>query len=656
MTETDAREVTAHYAYDALNRLTETSFADSSQNTRYFHDVVQPDCGTGETFAIGRLTRMTDQSGETRWCFDRRGNMTRKVQVTGEFLFTTRWTYTVADRIASLIYPSGSMVTYGRDALGRVDTVNLGTIGLIDAIDYLPFGPLSKITFADGSALHKQYNADYRIDLIDSSQTDGLRLDYTLDAIGNVVGIGRAIGAPAEETYGYDALSRLTTVTRSDGSNVLELVYDATGNRTSKRVGTATAQTYTYAPGSHRLQAVAGVTRTYDAAGNTTHRGRTGAWVYDGRRRLVQVQGTALATYAYNGRGERVRKERIASLASGPQAPVGFAYGENGQLLHEAMGATTDPCECVPAPDTECLDMMPPECDNPPIDASAKDLVLEPVPVDPAPPTVDYIYVDDLLVAVKSSAQGLHTVHTDHLGTPRKAFPFGTAQASWSWPFVGNPFGEIGATQSGLQLNKRFPGQYLDPETGLHYNYFRDYDPATGRYIESDPIGLWGGISTFSYVFNGPINWTDPSGLKVRMCCRPADLPYPLSETNHCWIQTDTYESGMGPARGGVPAQNSEFDLPGDPTTTNDHTGQSGASNSTCEDVPDVDEECVDDFIKPGRSLGGFGPTNNCQTFAASVLNACTLRDSPRQDSLQSCLAQCARSSIPFNLCHLLCR
>lgn len=66
------------------------------------------------------------------------------------------------------------------------------------------------------------------------------------------------------------------------------------------------------------------------------------------------------------------------------------------------------------------------------------------------------------------------------------------------------------------------PGQYFDSEAELHYNYFRDYEPGTGRYIESDPIGLWGGINTFSYVFNGPINWTDPSGLKVRMSVNPA--------------------------------------------------------------------------------------------------------------------------------------
>lgn len=69
-------------------------------------------------------------------------------------------------------------------------------------------------------------------------------------------------------------------------------------------------------------------------------------------------------------------------------------------------------------------------------------------------------------------------------------------------------------------FNLRFPGQYYDQETGLFYNYFRDYDPQTGRYIESDPIGLRAGINTYGYVGGNPVNWVDPYGL-ARFGFRP---------------------------------------------------------------------------------------------------------------------------------------
>ena len=63
----------------------------------------------------------------------------------------------------------------------------------------------------------------------------------------------------------------------------------------------------------------------------------------------------------------------------------------------------------------------------------------------------------------------------------------------------------------------RLPGQYFDQETGLHYNYFRFYDPKTGRYLTPDPIGIAGGINPFLYSWANPINLIDPNGLEVLM-------------------------------------------------------------------------------------------------------------------------------------------
>jgi RHS repeat-associated protein len=64
-----------------------------------------------------------------------------------------------------------------------------------------------------------------------------------------------------------------------------------------------------------------------------------------------------------------------------------------------------------------------------------------------------------------------------------------------------------------FKYNLRFAGQYFDEETGLHYNYFRDYDPKTGRYVQSDPIGLAGGLNTYLYANANPLSYIDPLGL-----------------------------------------------------------------------------------------------------------------------------------------------
>jgi RHS repeat-associated protein len=98
---------------------------------------------------------------------------------------------------------------------------------------------------------------------------------------------------------------------------------------------------------------------------------------------------------------------------------------------------------------------------------------------------------------------------------PRKATD-SQARAVWSWN--SDAFGSTAANEdvdgdgAKTTVNLRFPGQYYDQETGLYYNWNRYYDPATGRYITSDPIGLDGGINTYGYVGGNPVSYTDVTG------------------------------------------------------------------------------------------------------------------------------------------------
>jgi RHS repeat-associated protein len=84
--------------------------------------------------------------------------------------------------------------------------------------------------------------------------------------------------------------------------------------------------------------------------------------------------------------------------------------------------------------------------------------------------------------------------------------PFGTQSP--------RSFDANAATQGPFRFNLRFPGQYYDSETALHYNIKRYYDPSTGRYLQADPIGLGGGLNRYAYVGGDPVNFADPLGLE----------------------------------------------------------------------------------------------------------------------------------------------
>ena len=491
--QTDARSITTNYAYDAIGRLTAKTFPTTAQNMSYYYDTAESVCASGETFTAGRLTKFTDQSGDTKLCYDRRGNLVRKVQtdVQGSGTYTVGATYDAADRISAVTYPSGAIVTYLRNANGqfeRVDAIPYASgaqVTVVSAANYLPFGPLNTLTFGNGRVLTKAYDLNYGIDSVsDSASTNPMSLVFTLDSMGNVTGLTERTGAATTitRTYTYDALDRLTA--QKNGSAFIEsFAYDATGNRVSR---TQPGLTYNYSSTSHQLidtDNFANDVRTYDANGNLTQVG-TGNLApkyayYNFNRMKEHKTGTTpgqTTTYLYNAHGERVSKQ---SGGSGPAQGTRFVYDQAGHLLGEYN----------------------------------KNGVRQ----------KEYIWMGDVLVGVMQgtgSGSSLVYVETDHVGTPRVVVEPSTNTIIWRWDVNKSSFGEHTALQnpdgdgSSYKMNLRYPGQYFDDESGLHYNYFRDYEPETGRYVQSDPIGQAGGRSTYGYVNAKPLTRSDFYGLE----------------------------------------------------------------------------------------------------------------------------------------------
>lgn len=555
-TRTDARGITATYAYDALDRVIAVAYPDASLDQSFAYDTAPAACPAGERFHIGRLARMTDASGETAYCYDRFGHLTRKLQTTQGRSFAVHYDHTpragdgsgvllrprpAAGHLMALTYPDGARVRIDRNALrepvrltvtladGRIETL------LQDAV-YYPFGPAARWTYGNGRTLARSLNRDYLPGYVEDTRPGGLSEGYWFDAAGNLESLRRADQAdPAKRRYVHDGLDRLIEV--RDGASGALLQghgYDSTGNRTQS-LGSGVVGSYVHAPGSHRLVGAGGETRSYDAAGNTirietaaaggpgggggeetepgpgepghpgpglppgdpppvaeslgfnaaftlTHSQTSSAgghatlvreFVYDdsGRMRQVRRDGAVAMDYRYNARGERV-------LRSGSGETVVTVYDEAGRWLGDYTAG--------------------------------------------GEPIQQAIWLDDLPVGLlvgAGSAQTLYYLQPDALGSARVAIDPVRDVAVWRWELSGDAFGASPPQEDpdgdgvALRLDLRFPGQRFDAASGLYHNYFRDYDPTVGRYVQSDPIGLLGGMSTYGYANHAPGSFSDPMGL-----------------------------------------------------------------------------------------------------------------------------------------------
>jgi RHS repeat-associated protein len=463
----DANGHVTHYAYDNVGRLLQTLSPDTGTTAYGYH----PD---------GTLATRTDANGiVTAYGYDNAARLTHIAfpDATQDVFFGYDSPQSAfgKGRLTSMTDPPGVTV-YHYDALGRTTREEATILGVtyVTQYGYDNVGNLVSMIYPGGRTVSTAFDARHlptgvtaTVNAAQATVADSFAYDNAAQLRSFRMGNGLV------QRYGYDAAGRLTSI---EVPTITGLTYgfDPAGQIVSifdnvvpaVSPGTEKQVDYTYT--ANRLTSLTednvASTVTHDAAGNTTFDGKR-TFVYNQNQRLIEAweAGTKRQENVYDGRGRRVIKR------AGGVTTV-FHYDQQNRLIAEtdATGTTK----------------------------------------------VDYLWLGGAPLAQVRKAGSVESAYyytTDQLGTP-KAMTDNTQQVVWR--VETDPFGnEIGNSIKTVENNLRFPGQYYDQETGLHQNYFRDYDPTLGRYIESDPIGLAGGINTYSYAANNPINLVDPDGM-----------------------------------------------------------------------------------------------------------------------------------------------
>jgi RHS repeat-associated protein len=457
-TSTDARGSISAYTYDAANRVTSIVYTlggTTDQTLAFGYD--------SGTDGKGRLTSASDANHSLAWSYDFLGRVVGKGLTVGTVNLSIGYAYTSGD-LTAMVTPSGQAVAYGFNSNHQITSLTVNGTIVLSGVTYEPFGGVNGWTWGDGTTTSRTFNGD---GLVSQIQTAGVTLGYSFDNANRISGITDSSNSALSWTYGFDSLDRLTSATTSAITE--GWTYDADGNQLTE-TGT-TPITFTPSTSSNQLTATTGSlirSYSYDAAGHTLAYA-TSSFSYNNRGRMESTTSSS-TDYLYNALGQMIEK-------SGTLGTTAFMQDEAGHLIGEYDGSGN---------------------------------LIE-----------ETIWLGDIPVATLqpngSGGVNIFYVHTDHLNTPRKIAQPSTGTLAWRWD--ADPFGTAAPNQNpgGLgtfPYNLRFPGQYYQAETGLNQNWRRDYDAQVGRYVESDPIGLQGGNSTYAYVSGKPIMFTDPAGLE----------------------------------------------------------------------------------------------------------------------------------------------
>ncbi|MBC2908243.1 DUF6531 domain-containing protein, partial [Streptomyces cupreus] len=452
---------TVRYAYDAIGNLVEKSHGDRITHFTYDlnrHLVAAAAPGVEMVLsrdATGQVTCETVNGRRLRYVYDLLGRVTRRTTPSGA---TTRWTYDMAGNRTRLD-ASGREIRFQHDWSGLETARQLGDSTVFTQA-YDPLGRLTeqKLMSGDDERIHRAYS-------------------YAED--GNLVGIEDS--RSGSRRFALDAAHRVTAVSAENWTETY--AYDEAGNLTAAHWPARHPGAEAVGPRSYTGTSIthAGRTRyTHDALGRVVRRqkkylsGRTEVWHYtwDTENRLLSVttpDGTSWR-YLYDPLGRRIAKQRMAVDSGSVVEQTDFTW--DGVVLCEQTART----------------------------GSVSPLVVTTWDHDGIRP----IAQTERLLAADASQEEIDarffSIATDLIGTPTELID---DRGNTAWRQRATLWGLTAwNTDASAYTPLRFPGQYFDPETGMHYNYFRYYDPETARYLTPDPLGLAPAPNPVAYVPN----------------------------------------------------------------------------------------------------------------------------------------------------------
>ncbi|UQI48243.1 DUF6531 domain-containing protein [Streptomyces sp. HU2014] len=471
VSRTDDLEQVIAYEHDALGRVVRKDAAGAV--TTYAHDAagrLVEAAGPDATLVFGRdrLGRVKSETCDGRTlthAYDRLGRRTRRVTPTGS---VSAWTYDAAGRRASAT-ASGHTFTMEHDPAGREVARHFGeALTLTHAWD--PAGRLTEQRLLKDDADRVQSRA------------------YTYRPDGHLTSVDDHLaGARA---FALDPVGRVTSVTGADWSE--RYAYDAAGNQTEAAWPASHASQESLGSRSYtgtRITRAGKVRYEHDALGRIVVRRKPrlsrkpDTWRYEwdaeDRLRSVTTPDGTRWRYRYDPLGRRIAKQRLTESGTVAEE-VTFTW--DGATLAEQTTTTAD----CPAPVTLTWDH------------------------DGLRPIAQTERISAADAPQKEIDSRFFAIVTDLVGAPSELV---TEQGEIAWRSRSTLWGTTTwPTDSPAYTPLRFPGQYFDPETGLHYNFHRHYDPETGRYASPDPLGLFPAPNPVAYVHN-PHTWADPLGL-----------------------------------------------------------------------------------------------------------------------------------------------